>query len=66
MSTITLPQGTIRHQDSGVGVPIVFVHGLLVNGSLWRKVVPSLSKSARCTAASANICMVRARNCDPP
>jgi pimeloyl-ACP methyl ester carboxylesterase len=26
----------------------VFVHGLLVNGDLWRKVVPALSESHRC------------------
>jgi pimeloyl-ACP methyl ester carboxylesterase len=48
MSTITLPQGTIHYEDSGRGAPVVFVHGLLVNGLLWRRVVPSLSKSARC------------------
>lgn len=43
-----LPQGTIRYRDVGSGSPIVFVHGLLVNGLLWRKVVPSLSGDFRC------------------
>ena len=45
---VTLPQGTIRYRERGNGEPIVFVHGLLVNGDLWRKVVPSLSKDFRC------------------
>jgi pimeloyl-ACP methyl ester carboxylesterase len=45
---ITLPQGTIRYRERGTGEPIVFVHGLLVNGDLWRKVVPELAKDYRC------------------
>jgi pimeloyl-ACP methyl ester carboxylesterase len=45
---ISLPQGTIRYRERGNGEPIVFVHGLLVNGDLWRKVVPSLAKDFRC------------------
>ena len=45
---VVLPQGTIRYRERGNGEPIVFVHGLLVNGDLWRKVVPALSKDFRC------------------
>jgi pimeloyl-ACP methyl ester carboxylesterase len=45
---VTLPQGTIRYRERGNGEPIVFVHGLLVNGDLWRNVVPPLSKDYRC------------------
>lgn len=48
MPTIDLPQGTIRYEDVGSGPTVVFVHGLLVNGKLWRKVTPELSRSARC------------------
>jgi len=43
-----LPAGTIRYVERGRGAPIVFVHGLLVNGALWRKVVPRLSDRFRC------------------
>ncbi len=43
-----LPQGTIRYREAGSGPPIVFVHGLLVNGELWRRVVPLLSGEFRC------------------
>jgi pimeloyl-ACP methyl ester carboxylesterase len=45
---VQLPQGTIRYRERGTGEPIVFVHGLLVNGDLWRKVVPELAKDFRC------------------
>jgi pimeloyl-ACP methyl ester carboxylesterase len=45
---VNLPRGTIRYRDRGQGPPIVFVHGALVNGDLWRKVVPELAKDFRC------------------
>jgi pimeloyl-ACP methyl ester carboxylesterase len=45
---VTLPAGTVSYRERGSGEPIVFVHGLLVNGDLWRKVVPELSKDFRC------------------
>ena len=48
MPEIALPQGTIRYRDSGEGPPVVFVHGLLVDGTLWRKVTPLLEGDARC------------------
>lgn len=41
--TITLPSGLpVRYERHGDGRPVVFVHGLLVDGRLWRKVVPAL------------------------
>jgi pimeloyl-ACP methyl ester carboxylesterase len=48
MSEAKLPQGTISYRESGEGPPIVFVHGLLVDGLLWRKVTPLLEDSFRC------------------
>ncbi|HVA19299.1 MAG TPA: alpha/beta hydrolase, partial [Solirubrobacteraceae bacterium] len=45
---IELAQGTIRYRDSGEGKPLVFVHGLLVDGLLWRKVTPTLEGEFRC------------------
>jgi pimeloyl-ACP methyl ester carboxylesterase len=50
MQELTLPQGTIRYREVGdPGKPVtVFVHGLLVNGLLWRKVVPRLAGELRC------------------
>lgn len=50
MSTehIDLSAGRIRYRDVGEGPAIVFVHGLLVNGALWRKVTPALEGDYRC------------------
>ena len=47
-ASVELPQGQIAYADSGEGEPTVFVHGLLVDGRLWRKVVPLLETSRRC------------------
>src|SRR5688500_18689891 len=48
MKEVRLKQGVVRYREVGSGPPLVFVHGLLVNGELWRKVVPLLSGSYRC------------------
>jgi pimeloyl-ACP methyl ester carboxylesterase len=50
MPELTLPQGTIHVRETGRqdGPPVVFVHGLLVDGTLWRKVVPHLEQDFRC------------------
>jgi pimeloyl-ACP methyl ester carboxylesterase len=45
---VSLPQGTIRYRDSGSGEPIVFLHGLLVNGRLWERVADRLEPDFRC------------------
>src|SRR5215211_1417412 len=46
--TLELPQGRLRCHVTGDGPPLVFVHGLLVNANLWRKVVPRLSGEHTC------------------
>jgi pimeloyl-ACP methyl ester carboxylesterase len=43
-----LDAGTIHYRESGSGPVIVFAHGLLVNGTLWRKVTPLLEDRFRC------------------
>lgn len=48
MEEVRLPQGTIRYRDSGTGEPLVFLHGLLVNGRLWDGVVERLQPDFRC------------------
>jgi pimeloyl-ACP methyl ester carboxylesterase len=45
---VTLTQGTIRYREQGEGPAVVFVHGLLVDGRLWRGVLPTLASSHRC------------------
>jgi pimeloyl-ACP methyl ester carboxylesterase len=50
-TSITLEQGTINYSDEGEGDPLVFVHGLLVDGRLWRNVTPHLRSQHRCIVA---------------
>ncbi|MFF1823795.1 alpha/beta fold hydrolase [Kribbella sp. NPDC058245] len=51
MSTVVLPSGEIEYVEQGAGPAVVFVHGLLVNGKLWRKVVPQVAAAGfRCIA----------------
>lgn len=46
---VDLPAGRIRYHETGEGPPVVFVHGLLVNADLWRKVVPPVAAAGyRC------------------
>ena len=48
--TVELPAGTIEYRERGSGRPIVFVHGVGVNGDLWRGVAPALATDFRCIA----------------
>ena len=40
--------GVIRYRDEGDGRALLFVHGVLANGTLWREVVARLSENFRC------------------
>ncbi|MGI8418671.1 MAG: alpha/beta fold hydrolase [Nakamurella sp.] len=49
MTTIELSAGTIDYQDTGGPGPcLVFVHGLLMDGSLWDATVAELAADHRC------------------
>jgi pimeloyl-ACP methyl ester carboxylesterase len=50
MPEVPLPQGTLHYRDTGDGPPVVFLHGLLVDGTVWRKVTPLLEGDLRCIA----------------
>jgi pimeloyl-ACP methyl ester carboxylesterase len=39
---IETPAGPIRYRERGEGPPIVFLHEIIANGWLWRRVVPAL------------------------
>jgi pimeloyl-ACP methyl ester carboxylesterase len=47
MPTVALPPGEVEYQDVGSGPAVVLLHGLLVDGSLWRAVVPLLARDHR-------------------
>ena len=63
--------GPVRYYEVGQGPALVFVHGLLVNGALWRKVVPLLSDRFRCIVpdwplGSHHVPMSSAADLSPP
>jgi pimeloyl-ACP methyl ester carboxylesterase len=72
MPEVALPAGTIHYQDSGPsdGRVIVFVHGLLVDSSIWRSVVAGLSGEFRCVAPTlpmgAHLTPMRERSAATP
>jgi pimeloyl-ACP methyl ester carboxylesterase len=43
-----LSAGTVLYREAGAGEPILFVHGLLVDGRLWDGVAERLSDRFRC------------------
>jgi pimeloyl-ACP methyl ester carboxylesterase len=47
---IDLPAGQVRYREAGSGKPVVFVHGYLVDGRLWDRVVDRLAATHRCLA----------------
>ncbi|WP_410635863.1 alpha/beta fold hydrolase [Amycolatopsis sp. cmx-4-83] len=48
---VRLPAGEVRYFERGSGAPVVFVHGVLTNAELWRKVVPDIAAAGfRCLA----------------
>ncbi|MEV6627830.1 alpha/beta fold hydrolase [Amycolatopsis sp. NPDC051106] len=48
---VRLPAGEVRYFERGEGAPVVFVHGVLTNTELWRKVVPDVAAAGfRCVA----------------
>lgn len=48
MNEIELTAGTIEYADVGHGPTIVFLHGLMMDASLWDAVVGDLSRDFRC------------------
>ena len=48
LNEIELSAGTIRYRDQGSGPPLVFIHGLLVDGTLWGDVISRLEGRFRC------------------
>lgn len=45
---VRLGGGTLRYREAGEGETIVFVHGVMVNGTLWRRVAEHLGGRYRC------------------
>jgi len=51
MPEVELSSGTIDYEDTGGDGPVlVLVHGLIMDGSLWRNVIAELRRDCRCIA----------------
>ncbi len=49
MAEVELSAGTIEYEDTGgAGPVVVLIHGVAMNGSLWRNVVADLRQDHRC------------------
>jgi pimeloyl-ACP methyl ester carboxylesterase len=48
MPEAKLTQGTIHYREQGSGPPVLLIHGLLVNGTIWDRVTAHLAPHARC------------------
>lgn len=67
--TLELQGGRLNVHVSGEGPAIVFVHGVLVNANLWRKVVPRLDGFTRVALdlpLGSHLLPMPARACTPP
>jgi pimeloyl-ACP methyl ester carboxylesterase len=47
---VSTPVGEVAYSDRGDGPPALFVHGVFLNGHLWRHVVDRVSDLRRCIA----------------
>lgn len=48
--SVEVPQGTVRYRECGRGEPVVFLHGLLMAGTLWSQVMSRLGDGVRSIA----------------
>lgn len=48
--TVTTPSGVVSYVERGSGPTALFVHGVLLNGYLWRHQLTDLSDTHRCIA----------------
>lgn len=63
MPEIQLSAGTIDYEDAGGSGPVVvLLHGLAMDGSLWRRVVGELRADHRCLVPRARRCVCGSRS----
>jgi haloalkane dehalogenase len=50
MPTIDVLGSTMYYEETGTGVPLVFLHGNPTSSYLWRRVIPQIGEPGRCLA----------------
>ena len=56
MPELELAAGVIEYEDTGGdGQVVVFLHGVVISGSLWRNVVPHLRSAYRCIVPTLHL-----------
>jgi pimeloyl-ACP methyl ester carboxylesterase len=50
ISHVSTPYGEVAYAQAGAGPPALFVHGVFLNGYLWRHVIDGVSDLRRCIA----------------
>ncbi|MBN9203623.1 alpha/beta fold hydrolase [Methylibium petroleiphilum] len=45
---VQVPEGPIEYRVTGTGPTIVFLHGIIANGDVWRGVVEDLARDHCC------------------
>jgi pimeloyl-ACP methyl ester carboxylesterase len=50
VNTVDLTAGPVEYEDTGGGPVLVFLHGLLMDSSLWTETIKDLAKDHRCIA----------------
>ena len=49
MTEVQLSAGPVEYTDTGGDGPVLlFVHGLLMSGTVWRKILDDLGRDFRC------------------
>ena len=48
MPEIQLTSGALEYRVEGSGPPVVLIHGAMVNGRVWERLVPLLARRTRC------------------
>jgi pimeloyl-ACP methyl ester carboxylesterase len=48
--SVRIPAGQLGYRETGSGVPVLLLHGLVANGQVWRHVAAALSQDVRCIA----------------
>lgn len=56
LGRVELPAGAIEYRSVAMGPLLVFLHGIVANGDVWRNVVDELAGGYRCITGWPGCC----------